>query len=79
MNNLPKPTAAERNAAVLAVLKAAERPLSPSEIASRVNQPWCCDGNYPKTSAISPVCARIHAVQADCEQFGFGKWLKPVE
>ena len=59
-------TAADRNAAT--------EPLSPLEIATRVNQPWCMDGpTYPITASISPVCKRIGAVKSET----FGKWLKP--
>lgn len=51
-------TAQERNAAVLAVLKAATEPLGPTEIARRINQPWC-----PQSPAIMPVLRRIGAVR----------------
>jgi hypothetical protein len=72
-------TTAERNAAVLAVLKASDIPLSPSEIASKIRQPWCFDEpRFPKTAPISRVCKRIGAVQAAPEDYGFGKWFAPV-
>ena len=66
-------TAADRNAQVLAVLNTATEPLSPSQIAQAVNQPWCMEGHFPSTAAISTVCKRIGAVKA----LKFGHWLKP--
>lgn len=62
-----KPTAAERNEKVRGVLAKATRPMSPSEIATQIREPWCYDG-YPSTSAISPVCKRIGATSEK------GKW-----
>ena len=68
-------TTADRNAQVLAVLNTATEPLSPSQIAQAVNQPWCMGdgGHYPNTASISTVCKRIGAVKA----LKFGHWLKP--
>lgn len=56
------PTAAERNEKVRKVLASAVRPLSPSEIASKINEPWCCWARGAGMSApISPVLKRIGA------------------
>ena len=66
-------TTADRNAQVLAVLNTATEPLSPSQIAQAVNQPWCMEGCYANTALISTVCKRIGAVKA----LKFGHWLKP--
>ena len=68
-----------RNEQVRAVMAAAAKPLGQTEIASRVNQPWCWQGNHPVCASIRPVLKRIGAVQADRQQFGFGKYLLPVE
>jgi hypothetical protein len=55
-------TAAERNAAVLAELQKAPNGLTPTEIAVRINQPWCCP--FGACSApVSPVLKRIGAVK----------------
>lgn len=67
------PNAAERNEKVRAVLAAATGPLSPSEIASKINEPWCCWGPRAGMSApISPVCKRIGAVVVKR-----GQWVLP--
>jgi hypothetical protein len=73
MNKTPKPTAAERNAKVRAVLEKATEPMTPTDIAAKINEPWCCP--YGPTSApISPVCQRIGAVQPRK-----GVWELPVQ
>ena len=70
----PVPSAAERNEKVRKVLLAANCPLSPSEIASRINEPWCCWGPRAGMSApISPVCKRIGAIGNK------GKWTLKVD
>ncbi len=60
-------TATERNAKVRAVLEAATRPMSPTLIAERIGEPWCCYPPYTAgsgmSSAITPVCKRIGAIQ----------------
>ena len=70
-------TTQERNAAVLAVLNAATEPLGPTEIARRVDQPWCwyCDSRgpvSPSSAAITPVLRRIEAVRHEG-----GRYTKP--
>lgn len=64
-------TTEHRNAAVLRVLNEATGPLTPTQIASKIGEPWCRDGSAP----ISPVLKRIGAVKAE----KFGQWLKPKE
>lgn len=53
-----------RDRAVLKVLQEAKEPIGPSEIARRINQPWCVDdtGN-PLSSRITPILRRIGAVR----------------
>lgn len=67
MNQKTKPTAAERNEKVRKVLATSLRPMTPSEIAIQIREPWCYDG-WPSTAAISPVCKRIGATSEK------GKW-----
>lgn len=69
------PTTQERNAVVLAVLKAEGRPIGPTAIARKINQNWCLGPNRPDgprflplSSAIIPVLRRIGAVNHG------GKW-----
>lgn len=52
----------QRNAKVGAVLAAADKPLGPTEIARRINEPWCMTEHYPQSSAIVPVLRRIGAL-----------------
>ncbi len=52
----------DRNAKVLAVLVASDKPIGPTEIARRINEPWCKSENYFQSSAIVPVLRRIGAV-----------------
>jgi hypothetical protein len=68
-----KKSTAERDEEVLFVLKRAEEPLGPTEIARRINQPWCVNG-YPLSSAITPVLRRIGATPT-----GKGKYTYPEE
>jgi hypothetical protein len=67
----PQFDADHRNAAVTRVLRAAGKPLTPSEIALAIREPWCVydDGPHTKTAAVSPVCKRIGAINE-----GRGKW-----
>ena len=58
-----KPTAEDRNAAVLAVLKSAKVPLNPTEIARLIDAPWCKHSNYYMPSAINPILKRIKAMR----------------
>lgn len=59
---MSKPTAAEKNAKVLSQLS--EQPIGPTEIARRINEPWCViDGYFAQSSAITPVLRRIGAVR----------------
>lgn len=64
--------AEERNEAVRTVLREALAPMTPSDIACKVRQPWCYDG-YPSSAAISPVLKRIGAVSPKR-----GKWSLPA-
>lgn len=52
----------ERNAKVLAVLLTSDKPIGPTEIARRINEPWCKSNDYFQSSAIVPVLRRIGAV-----------------
>lgn len=54
---------AERDAAVLAVLKRATEPLGPSEVGRRIGQPWCCYGAYGTSAPVTPVLRRVGAVR----------------
>ncbi len=66
-------TPAQREEKVRAVLQAAKGPMSPSGIASQINEDWCCWGPRAGMSApISPVCKRIGAVQVKR-----GQWVLP--
>lgn len=65
-------TAKERNEQVLAVLAKAEGPLTPTEIAWRIKQPWCMCWDYPQSNKISLVLKRIGAISPVR-----GKWLHP--
>lgn len=51
-------------AAVLRVLQRAEGPIGPTEIARRVNEPWC-GGTLTQSSAVMPYLKRIGAVRHD--------------
>ncbi|RTL39543.1 MAG: hypothetical protein EKK53_17035 [Burkholderiales bacterium] len=65
-----------RNAAVLHVLNEATGPMTPNDIASKINEPWCCDshwGGYPMSAPISAILKRICAVKVKR-----GQWLKPA-
>ena len=70
----PVVTTADRNAKVLAALKKFKGPVSPTQIADEINEPWCMDGRYPKTAVISVICKRIGAVQPRR-----GVWTVPIE
>ena len=63
-----KTPATARVAEVKSVLKAADRPLGPTEIARRINQPWCVKG-YPLSSAILPILRQIGAVRSGSGQY----------
>lgn len=52
----------ERDEKVRAVLQASSVMLGPTEIARRVNEPWCVPNRYPSSSAIVPVLRRIGAI-----------------
>lgn len=57
-------TASEKNIKVLAVLVAESKPIGPTEIASRINEPWCvADGYYAMSAPITPILRRIGAVR----------------
>lgn len=57
-------TPEERNEKVLAVLTKAQTLLGPTEIARRINEPWCFSDGAPKSNAIVPVLRRIGAPAA---------------
>lgn len=57
-------TAEDRNAKVLAMLAASDKPIGPTEIARLINEPWCKSQGYFQSSAIVPVLRRIGAVGA---------------
>ncbi|RTL42962.1 MAG: hypothetical protein EKK53_11205 [Burkholderiales bacterium] len=66
-----------RNAAVLRVLKAASGPLTPTQIAASISEPWCCYGGTPNGATSAPISAvlkRIGAVKGP----KFGTWLAPA-
>jgi hypothetical protein len=65
-------TAQERNEQVLAVLAKADKPLTPTDIAFRIRQPWCRHQGWPQSNTISPVLKRIGAFSPSR-----GKWLHP--
>lgn len=65
-------TAQEKNEQVLAVLAKAEGPLTPTEIAFRIRQPWCEYQGWPQSNSINPVLKRIGAISPVR-----GKWLHP--
>ncbi|MYM34909.1 hypothetical protein GTP38_11220 [Duganella sp. FT94W] len=57
-----------RNEKVLHILKAADGPLTPSVIASRIAESWCCHGGdfrYPQSAQISPILKRISAKRVE--------------
>jgi len=73
-------TAQEKNEQVLAVLRAATKPMGPTEIAIRIKQPWCCVWGFGPSPAvfgssavITPVLRRIGAVRHNG-----GKYTMPV-
>lgn len=49
----------DRNNKVRAVLEQATEPLGPTEIARRINEPWCMAGGYPQSSIITPVLRKL--------------------
>ena len=55
-------TTAERNYAVLMELMRAPGGLTPTQIAQRIGQPWCC-AHGACSAPISPVLKRIGAVK----------------
>lgn len=57
------PSAAEKNAKVLAVLIGSKTPIGPTEIACRINEPWCCYSGFGQSASISPILKRIGAVR----------------
>ena len=56
-------TPAEKNAKVLAVLQAEQKPIGPTEIARRINEPWCCNDGFAMSAPITPVLRRIGAIR----------------
>jgi len=47
---------------VLAVLKAADQPLGPSEIGRRIGEPWCFCGRWGMSAPITPLLRKIPGV-----------------
>lgn len=78
-----KPTIAQRNEAVLAILRGREHPIGPSDIARQINLPWTMvnmrevprpgDRMWPNSGSISIVLKRIGAVRHEG-----GKYTAPV-
>lgn len=64
-------TSAEKDAAVLAVLRSAETPLTTADIARRINDVWCYPDLVPKTSPVSQSLARIGAMRDERNRY----WL----
>ena len=66
-----------RNAAVLRVLRAADGPMTPTQIAAQIAEGWCCYGGCPSGATSAPISAvlkRIGAVRGP----KFGTWLPPA-
>ncbi|QJD98627.1 hypothetical protein HH212_00040 [Massilia forsythiae] len=68
MDQGKKPTAAERNEKVRAVLLAAGEPLEPVEIAERIGEDWCRWNGMGMGSAVTPALRQIGAKNIK------GKW-----
>lgn len=50
----------ERMAKIRKVLSEATFPIGPTEIARRINEPWCVvDGAYPQSSKICPMLDKM--------------------
>lgn len=62
----------EKEAAIMAVLRSAERPLSAADIARRINDAWCYPDLVPKTSPVSHALARIGAMRDDRNRYWLG-------
>ncbi|WP_208935411.1 hypothetical protein [Paracidovorax avenae] len=62
-------TSAEKDAAVIAVLRAAEAPLSTADIARRINDVWCYPDLVPKTVPVSQSLARIGAIRDEHNRY----------
>lgn len=56
-------TPAEKNAKVFAVLQAEQKPIGPTEIARRINEPWCVDDGFAMSAPITPILRRIGAIR----------------
>lgn len=52
----------QRNEKVRAVLASTQLALGPTEIARRIDEPWCKSEGYFQSGAIVPVLRRIGAV-----------------
>ena len=75
-------TPADKDAAVLRVLRTATEPLGPTRIGEMVNAPWSCGevngygcrlGRFGFSAAIVPICRRIGAVR-----HAGGKYTAPL-
>ena len=53
------------------VLKMADKPMGPTEIARWINEPWCKCGNYYYSSVIVPMLRRIGAIRHDGGKYSF--------
>ena len=61
MTQLQAPSAS-REVDVRNVLSTTTGLLGPTEIARRINKPWCMPGGEPSSSAVVPVLRRIGAI-----------------
>jgi len=68
MSKLTKPTAAERNEKVRAVLLAANAPLGPNEVAQQIGEDWCRWNGHGMGSEVLPA---LRAIGAKSHK---GKW-----
>lgn len=67
--------AEERNQAVLAVLRATDHAIGPTEIAKRIGAQWCVHPQHgPQSAPITPVLRRIGALRTAA-----GRYLCPPD
>ncbi|WP_158534241.1 hypothetical protein [Paracidovorax avenae] len=62
-------TSAEKDAAVIAVLHAAEAPLCAADIARRINDVWCYPDLLPNTQPVYQTLARIGAIRDEHNRY----------
>lgn len=51
-----------RDKKVRKVLSETASPITPTDIARQINEPWCMVNGYPQSAPIVPVLRRIRAV-----------------